>query len=80
MTSHVNQEITSIVTHFEGCIDYIFYQPESLQLLKTYPPPTKAEIGALIGIEEEKVTLPNFQAPSDHLPLIAEFSIPMTQR
>lgn len=74
--SHPGEELTNITTCFEGCLDYILYQSEHLDLLSTCPPPSKEIIAALTNVDElRKVSLPNFYTPSDHLPLIADFKI-----
>ncbi|ODN05515.1 2',5'-phosphodiesterase 12 [Orchesella cincta] len=74
--SHPNEELTNITTCFEGCLDYILFQSEHLELLQSYPPPSKEEIAVLTKEDEvRKVSLPNFYTPSDHLPLIADFKI-----
>ncbi|CAL8072870.1 unnamed protein product [Orchesella dallaii] len=74
--SHPGEELTNITTCFEGCLDYILFQTEYLELLQTYPPPSKEELAALTKTDEiRKVSLPNFYTPSDHLPLIADFKI-----
>jgi len=72
--SHPAEELTNITTCFEGCLDYILYQPEHFELINVYSPPSKATVASIIGVEDEKkVSLPNFHTPSDHLPLISDF-------
>lgn len=72
---HESEALTNITLNFEGCIDYIFYEENSFELLKEYPPPDKASIAKITGCQEHQVSLPNLIAPSDHLPIIADFKL-----
>ncbi|CAG7722123.1 unnamed protein product [Allacma fusca] len=73
--SHPGEELTNITLNFEGCLDYILYQPSHAELIKSYPPPEKATIGSISNCKDFKVSLPNLHCPSDHLPLIADFRL-----
>nr|XP_027197218.1 2',5'-phosphodiesterase 12-like [Dermatophagoides pteronyssinus] len=54
---------THYAEHFQGCLDYIFYDPNNLKVLNIVPMIEHQEV-----IKE--IALPNQKIPSDHLPLI----------
>ena len=57
---------THYVDKFQGTLDYIFYSP-TLQVKNLLPLPSLEEVTA-------ETALPNSVFPSDHLPIMAEFS------
>eukprot|EP01138_Halocafeteria_seosinensis_P003617 gb/GECG01003696.1/.p1 GENE.gb/GECG01003696.1/~~gb/GECG01003696.1/.p1 ORF type:complete len:428 (+),score=44.64 gb/GECG01003696.1/:1-1284(+) len=79
-------EATTWTADFSGCIDYIFFRQASqsssrddhcehyspvLKLLGCQPLPTRDEACA----DADCLALPNGSHPSDHLPLVAKFSL-----
>jgi len=74
---NVGGELTNITMQFEGCLDYIFYQPDKIKLLKNYPPPAKSVLAVMSETTADKLSLPNFKTPSDHIPVIADFDLIM---
>ncbi|KAF8276789.1 putative Endonuclease/Exonuclease/phosphatase family [Trypanosoma cruzi] len=65
--SETGQELpwTNYAMTFREVIDYIFFSPTRLSVLRTVPIPPESELS-------ENVALPNKQYPSDHLALIAD--------
>ena len=57
---------THYVAHFQGTLDYIFHSP-NLIVKDLLPLPDEDLVSA-------EVALPNAVIPSDHLPIMAEFS------
>ena len=51
---------------FQGTLDYIFHSP-TLSVMNLLPLPSEEEVTA-------EVAIPNSVFPSDHLPIMAEFS------
>jgi mRNA deadenylase 3'-5' endonuclease subunit Ccr4 len=65
-------DYTTFTETFRSCIDYIFYRPSStLKLLSVDPLPNETQIR---GTNLEYVAAPSPLHPSDHFPLVAEFS------
>lgn len=60
-------EFTNYTVGFSGCLDYIYYQTDALNLLQTVPIPSE-------DILKEHTALPSPVFPSDHVALIADFS------
>ena len=60
---------TNYTGNFKGVLDYIFYSRKSPLLLKRILKIPKS------GELRENIAIPNRKWPSDHLPLLAEFSV-----
>ncbi|KAF6038036.1 PDE12 [Bugula neritina] len=58
-------QFTNYVPAFKECIDYIFYETEHICVEFVVPMPSEAQLGG---------GLPNENFPSDHIPLICDFS------
>ncbi|KAH8365648.1 hypothetical protein KR093_003098 [Drosophila rubida] len=58
-------EFTNYTTLFAACLDYIFYQSDSFDLLQSVPLPSVDELSAHEAI-------PSVSFPSDHVSLIAD--------
>ncbi|XP_017050590.2 2',5'-phosphodiesterase 12 [Drosophila ficusphila] len=58
-------EFTHYTTLFSGCLDYIFYQNDRFELLKTVPLPTEEQL-------KENTAIPSAVFPSDHVALVAD--------
>lgn len=58
-------EFTNYTGDFKGCLDYIFYDKQSIKLLRSIPLFDEAVLS-------ENVALPNKVFPSDHLALVAD--------
>lgn len=56
---------TNYTTLFSACLDYIFYQSDSLDLVQAVPLPTVEELSA-------NEAIPSITFPSDHVSLIAD--------
>lgn len=56
---------TNYTTLFSACLDYIFYQSDSLELMQAVPLPTVKELSA-------NEAIPSITFPSDHVSLIAD--------
>ncbi|KAK3909043.1 2',5'-phosphodiesterase 12 [Frankliniella fusca] len=56
---------TNYTVGFSGCLDYIYYQTDSLQVKEVYPLYTDEEI-------KKYTALPNIVFPSDHIALISD--------
>ncbi|KAG8347649.1 hypothetical protein TRVL_01517 [Trypanosoma vivax] len=56
---------TNYAMTFREVIDYIFFSPERLSVIRTVPIPPESDVS-------ENIALPNRQFPSDHLALIAD--------
>jgi len=64
----IGEPLSNITDHFSGCLDYIWFDKSSLELvglLDTLNPPDYALFKAL----------PNPQQPSDHISLFAKFAL-----
>nr|XP_022905545.1 2',5'-phosphodiesterase 12-like [Onthophagus taurus] len=59
---------TNYTDNFKGCLDYIFYEKDAMELTKIVPLPTEDEMSV-------NVALPNQYFPSDHVALIADFKL-----
>ncbi|TRY68862.1 hypothetical protein TCAL_05072 [Tigriopus californicus] len=57
-------EYTNFTITFKDCLDYIFYDKDSMKVREVVPFPSKEELDEIQGI-------PNIGYPSDHLPCIA---------
>ncbi|XP_063232858.1 2',5'-phosphodiesterase 12-like isoform X2 [Bacillus rossius redtenbacheri] len=64
-SAYTNLAYTNYTTDFKGCVDYIFYNCDDLQLIQTVPIPAESELQA-------QVALPSLAYPSDHLALVAD--------
>ncbi|CAK9833962.1 2',5'-phosphodiesterase 12 [Anthophora retusa] len=58
-------EYTNYTATFSGCLDYIFYQVDNLQVEQVIPIPSKEELSAHTG-------LPSVVFPSDHISLCVD--------
>ncbi|XP_076763316.1 2',5'-phosphodiesterase 12 [Xylocopa sonorina] len=58
-------EYTNYTATFSGCLDYIFYQTDHLEVEQVIPMPSKTELSAYTG-------LPSVVSPSDHIALCAD--------
>jgi CCR4-NOT transcription complex subunit 6 len=75
---NLNDPLTNVQEHFQGCLDYIWYDPESLQLESILENPvTSQELKESVF---KYTALPNPFYPSDHLPIMAEFSLKTTTK
>lgn len=57
-------EYTNFTSGFKGCLDYIFYDTETLEVEEIVPFPTDEQV-------KQHTALPNIVFPSDHLALIS---------
>ncbi|PSC75583.1 2, 5 -phosphodiesterase 12 [Micractinium conductrix] len=55
---------TNYVQGYQGLLDYIWYEPSALEVVREVPLPTLAEMGGTEGY------LPSQRFPSDHLPVV----------
>ncbi|XP_067001852.2 2',5'-phosphodiesterase 12 isoform X2 [Anabrus simplex] len=60
-------EFTNFTAGFAGCLDYIFYQRNTLSVKQVVPLPTEEELRL-------HVALPNVVFPSDHVALVADIT------
>ncbi|XP_049832497.1 2',5'-phosphodiesterase 12 [Schistocerca gregaria] len=58
-------DFTNYTEGFAGCLDYIFFQTDNLQVTQVVPLPTEEEL-------KQHTALPNVVFPSDHLALVAD--------
>ncbi|CAK9807032.1 2',5'-phosphodiesterase 12 [Anthophora plagiata] len=58
-------EYTNYTATFSGCLDYIFYQLDNLQVEQVIPMPSKEELAVHVG-------LPSIVFPSDHISLCVD--------
>ncbi|CAL7939661.1 unnamed protein product [Xylocopa violacea] len=58
-------EYTNYTAAFSGCLDYIFYQTDHLEVEQVIPMPSKEELSLYVG-------LPSIVAPSDHIALCVD--------
>ncbi|XP_034106923.1 2',5'-phosphodiesterase 12 [Drosophila albomicans] len=58
-------EFTNYTTLFAACLDYIFYQSDSFDLLQSVPLPSVEELSA-------NEAIPSVTFPSDHVSLVAD--------
>ncbi|CBZ30327.1 conserved hypothetical protein [Leishmania mexicana MHOM/GT/2001/U1103] len=61
---------TNFTLTFREVIDYIFFSEDSLEVLRTVPIPSEAEL-------TENFALPNKKYPSDHVALVADLAFTM---
>lgn len=60
-------EFTNFTEGFAGCLDYIFYQHDQLDVAQVVPLPSTEEL-------QQHVALPSVVFPSDHVALVADMS------
>lgn len=60
-------EYTNFTEGFAGCLDYIFYQHDQLDIAQVVPLPSTEEL-------QQHVALPSVVFPSDHVALVADVS------
>jgi len=60
-------EYTNFTEGFAGCLDYIFYQHDQLDIAQVVPLPSTEEL-------QQHVALPSVVFPSDHIALVADMS------
>ncbi|KAL6071665.1 Glucose-repressible alcohol dehydrogenase transcriptional effector [Balamuthia mandrillaris] len=65
---------TNFTDNFQGCLDYIFYTQEHLEVLKVLRPVDEAVITSQVG------ALPNAYMCSDHIPLVTELALRRKQQ
>lgn len=58
-------DFTNYTEGFSGCLDYIFFQTDNLQVTQVVPLPSEEEL-------KQHTALPNVVFPSDHLALVAD--------
>ncbi|XP_039266437.1 2',5'-phosphodiesterase 12-like [Styela clava] len=58
---------TNYVTRFQNCLDYIFVEPDRLNVDKVIPPPAHEDV-------IRHTALPNIAAPSDHIAQVVDLS------
>lgn len=61
-------EYTNYTVEFSGCLDYIYYQTERLEVEQVIPMPSNEEITLHIAI-------PSVVFPSDHISLCADLKL-----
>lgn len=59
-------KFTNYTGDYKGCLDYIFYENEHLEKIRTVPLPEEAVLS-------RNIALPSLYFPSDHLALVADF-------
>ena len=63
---------TNFVPEFQGCLDYIFVEPDRLPIAQVVPMPSHAEVTDLTA-------LPNKLFPSDHIAIVCDLFWPKSQ-
>ncbi|XP_063242237.1 2',5'-phosphodiesterase 12 isoform X3 [Bacillus rossius redtenbacheri] len=58
-------DFTNFTAGFQGCLDYIFYQSDQLEVTQVVPLPSLEEV-------TQHTALPSVVSPSDHLALVAD--------
>lgn len=61
-------EFTNFTPAFVGCLDYIFYQTEFLEVEQVVPLPSKEEVS-------QHTAIPSVVFPSDHVALVADLKL-----
>ncbi|XP_068197005.1 2',5'-phosphodiesterase 12 [Antennarius striatus] len=64
-STHNQLAYTNYVRGFQGCLDYIFIQPDSMQVEQLIPLPSHQEVTAYEA-------LPSVSHPSDHIALVCD--------
>lgn len=59
---------TNYTDSFKDCLDYIFYQSDSLELVQYVPLPSEEDLS-------KETAIPSSYFPSDHVALIADFKV-----
>ncbi|KAJ9577226.1 hypothetical protein L9F63_006200, partial [Diploptera punctata] len=60
-------EFTNYTVGFSGCLDYIFYQNNQLEVSQVVPLPSTEEL-------QQHIALPSIVFPSDHIALVADLA------